>query len=229
MGRKTHGIFVWGYMPKVRVSCYIDGFNIYHSIDDQNRAQRGAINHLKWVNLHALMTKFTDVSVHDITSVKFFTAYPSWNTNREKRHKQYVKALKHYGIEEIFGQFKSKDCYCKICKGTYRAREEKESDVNIAMHLVSDAHLNLFDQAFLVTNDSDLLGPVRLVRSLFPDKRVKIIAPPFRRHSKELWAAATHRAQIKQSHLEACVMPREIVDAKGNQVFLRPASYDPPE
>ncbi len=61
------------------------------------------------------------------------------------------------------GRFKKKEAYCK---SYYIAREEKESDVNIATCLVSDAYDNKFDQAFLVTNNSDLLGPVRLVLSL---------------------------------------------------------------
>ncbi|MDX2201713.1 MAG: NYN domain-containing protein [Hyphomicrobiaceae bacterium] len=212
----------------VNVCCYIDGFNIYHAIDDASRARRGALNHLKWVNLRALMAQFTDPNVHQIVRVKFFTAYPTWKPDSEARHREYVKALNHYGVEEILGQFKPKDAYCKICRSTYKAREEKESDVNIAMHLVSDAHENLFDQAFLVTNDSDLLGPVRLVREKFPNKRIKIISPPFRRHSKELWAAATHRATVGQNHLEASLMPASVQDANGVNIFTRPQAYDPP-
>jgi len=212
----------------IKVACYIDGFNIYHAIDDANRAQRGALNHLKWVNLSLLMKEFTDPNHHEVVAVKYFTAYPSWKPDREVRHREYVKALKHYGVQEILGQFKSKDAYCKLCKGTYRAMEEKESDVNIAMHLIADAFQSIFDQAFLVTNDSDLLGPVRMVRELFPKKRLKIISPPYRRHSKELWAAATHRAKILQEHLERCLMPATEILADGSEGFRRPVEYDPP-
>ena len=42
--------------------------------------------------------------------------------------------------------------------------EEKGSDVNIAAHLVNDAYKGAFDVAVLVTNESDLLEPIRLVR-----------------------------------------------------------------
>jgi uncharacterized LabA/DUF88 family protein len=214
-------------MP-VRVSCYIDGFNVYHAVDDANRAARGALGHLKWVDLRALMQVFTDPNVHTITSVKFFTAYPDWDIPKESRHKEYVKALNHYGTQEIVGRFKPKDAYCKICRSTYKAREEKESDVNIATHLMHDAHRGEFDQTFLVTNDSDLLGPVRMLRSAFPRMRLKVIAPPFRRHSKELWAAATHRAKIEQSHIERCLMPEFMLDGTGNEIFRRPRNYAPP-
>lgn len=110
----------------------------------------------------------------------------------------------------------------------FRAREEKESDVNIAMHLVSDAHEGIFDQAFLVTNDSDLLGPVRLVREKFPKKKLKIISPPFRRHSKELYAIATHQAKILEEHLASCLIPQSAKAADGREAFVRPKEYDPP-
>lgn len=215
-------------MPKIRVSCYIDGFNIYHAIDDANRAARGTLNHLKWNNLWALMEEFTDPAAHEIVAVKLFTAYPTWKPDREARHREFVKAVEHFGVESIIGQFKPKDVHCKLCKNTFKGREEKESDVNIATHLVGDAYGNKFEQAFLVTNDSDLLGPVRYLRANLPEKKLKIIAPPYRRHSKELWGVATHRAQVQQVHLEKCLLPQTAQKEDGSIAFTRPAEYDPP-
>lgn len=212
----------------IRVSCYIDGFNVYHALDDFNRASAGTKNHYKWLDLMALMRVFTDPAVHEISTVKFFTAYPTWNADKEARHRTYTDALQHVGVEVIHGQFKSKDCYCKNCRTTYKAREEKESDVNIAMHLINDAHVGAFDQAFLVTNDSDLLGPVRMLRTVFPAKKIKIIAPPFRRHSKELWAAANGQATIVESHVAACRLPDTAIDAGGAVIFTRPTEYAEP-
>lgn len=212
----------------VRIFCYVDGFNVYHAIDEANRAVRGARSHLKWLNLCALMREFTDPKVHTIDAVKFFTAYPVWNKDKTDRHRNYTAALEHAGATVIEGQFKSKTCYCKNCRTNYKGREEKESDVNIAMHLINDAHLDLFDQAFLVTNDSDLLGPTRLLRNTFSNKQIKIIAPPFRRHSKELWAAADKRAQILEEHLARCLLPESATDQSGRLLFRRPAEYAPP-
>lgn len=212
-------------MLKKRVCCYIDGFNVYHAIDDVNRAQRGALSHLKWLNLRALMCQFIDPNVHDVLDVNYFSAYTTWHPDREARHRQYVAALDYVGVNAVMGQFKKKDAYCKNCKTTYTAREEKESDVNIATYLISDAYDDKFDQAFLVTNDSDLLGPVRLVRARFPKKGLKMIAPPFRRHSKELWALATHRTQIQQPHLEACRLPETAQAEDGTVKFTCPPEY----
>ena len=96
------------------------------------------------------------------------------------------------------------------------------------MHMINDAHCNRFDVAFLITNDSDLLGPVRMVKHHIAGKKIKIIAPPFRSHSKELWAAADGRAKIKEVHLEKCLLPERFADAKGDLVFERPTEYEPP-
>lgn len=173
------------------------------------------------------MREFTDPNVHTIDAVKFFRAYPIWNAPKLARHKNYVAALEHAGAEIIEGQFKPKTCFCKNCRTNYNAREEKESDVNIAMHLINDAHLDRFDQAFLVTNHSDLLGPVRLLRNTIGDKQIKVIAPPFRRHSKELWAAANKRGQIKEEHMARCLLPENAIDGDGNVLFTRPEEYRP--
>ena len=103
--------------------------------------------------------------------------------------------------------------------------EEKESDVNIACHLVGDAYRDIFDHAFIVSRDSDLSGPIRYLRDNFPSKRVKIIAPPQRGHSKELWALANTRAAIQKMHMEQCLLPMEIKDGNGQPVCSMPVQY----
>lgn len=59
-------------MPLIRVACFIDGFNIYHAINDLRR------NELKWVDLRKLMACFTDPKVHALGPVYYFSAYATW-------------------------------------------------------------------------------------------------------------------------------------------------------
>lgn len=212
---------------KIRVTCYIDGFNLYHAIDGLCRIHRGTKDHLKWVDLWKLTAQFTDPAVHEIKAINYFSAYMTWSPDREARHREYVKALMHYGVKPVLGRFKEKDAFCKSCKSNYKAREEKESDVNIATHLISDAYEDKFDQAILISNDSDLLGPLKFIKAKFPAKKLKIIVPLNRRHSKELWALATHRASIGESHLQASLLPEQAIDALGNIIFKRPKEYKP--
>jgi len=41
--------------------------------------------------------------------------------------------------------------------------EEKGSDVNLACHLVNDAWAGRFDAAVVISNDTDLVEPIRIV------------------------------------------------------------------
>lgn len=41
--------------------------------------------------------------------------------------------------------------------------EEKGSDVNLAAHLLNDAWKGVFDAAVVVSNDTDLVEPIRMV------------------------------------------------------------------
>ena len=212
----------------IRVACYIDGFNFYHALDDMSRATRGANNYLKWVCLHSLMTIFTDPAVHAVVSVKYFSAYATWKPGSYARHILYVKALRNTGVEVVLGRFKEKEIYCKNCGTMFKGHEEKESDVNLATHLTADAHEDRFDVAFVVSRDSDLAGPIRAVRQRFPEKRIKVIAPPLRRHSKELGALAHMRAEVKREHVLKCLLPEIILDKTGAVVCTRPPEYAPP-
>ena len=54
--------------------------------------------------------------------------------------------------------------------------EEKGSDVNLATHLLHDAHMGRFEVAVVVSNDSDLLEPIKIVRERL-HKRVGILNP----------------------------------------------------
>lgn len=51
--------------------------------------------------------------------------------------------------------------------------EEKGSDVNLAVHLLNDAWLNLFDWAVVASNDSDLAEALSLVKKR--DKKILLI------------------------------------------------------
>ena len=54
--------------------------------------------------------------------------------------------------------------------------EEKGSDVNLATHLLHDAHMGRFEVAVVVSNDSDLLEPIKIVREQL-GKKVGILNP----------------------------------------------------
>ncbi len=83
-------------MTTRRVSVYIDGFNLYHALDDLGES------HLKWLDLWALSeTLVREKEV--VTTVKYFSAYATWMPASYRRHQRYVAALQSRGVQFIEG------------------------------------------------------------------------------------------------------------------------------
>ena len=110
-----------------------------------------------------------------ITSIKYFTALVSgkYDPNQPIRQKTYLRALETY-IPEIkiyYGHFLTNAVKATLVEpihGIKVARiiktEEKGSDVNLASHFLSDAWLDKYECAVIVSNDSDLAEAMHLVK-----------------------------------------------------------------
>ena len=208
-----------------RIACFVDGFNLYHAIDDLNQ------DHLKWLNLWSLLDSFARKAHQETVSVFYFSAYATWLPDAYKRHREYVNALEGIGVTPVMGFFKEKDRSCHQCGAHWKAHEEKETDVNIALYMLNESYQDNYDRAFLLSADSDLAPVIRLLRKEFPQKPLRLIAPPGRRHSKESVAAfGGHPSlrSIKKGKLKHFLLPREVRDVHGRVVAVRPAKYDPP-
>jgi uncharacterized LabA/DUF88 family protein len=206
----------------IRVACFIDGFNLYHSL------KRLRMQHLKWVDLRKLMERQVAAHSETITDVYYFSAYANWLAPQAVRHVDYVKALQTAGVTTILGQFKEKDRSCKACGASWKGHEEKETDVSIALYILNEAYKDSYDKALIVSRDSDLKPAVSMVRSQFPNKELTIVAPPNSGHSNDLIAVASSKRKISVRQVEQCLFPAEIVDAAGAVVVKRPSKFDPP-
>lgn len=58
----------------------------------------------------------------------------------------------------------------------FHTMEEKGSDVNLAVHLLNDAWKGLFDAAAVISNDTDLVTPIRMVTAE-RGKPVTVVCP----------------------------------------------------
>lgn len=211
---------------RTRVECFVDGFNLYHAVAALKQP------HLKWFNLRKLVETFIDPAQHDLRAVYYFSAFATWLPGPYARHQQYVEALKATGSTPVMGHFKEKNRECKSCGAKWVAHEEKETDVNIALWLLNEAYKDNFDEAFILSRDSDLTPVVRMVLEEFPKKRVKIISPPNAGHSKEMAKLVGPKklASIKPLHLERCLLPATVSDPDTGLVKARrPSEYEPPQ
>lgn len=214
-------VFFWSqmFLPE-RVTCFVDGFNLYHSLHSIGKP------HLKWLDLKKLFSHLTRSKSQIVTHIYFFSAYPTWKPGSYLRHRHYISALSSTGVIPVMGQFKNKPKECRKCHAHWISHEEKETDVNLALALLDLAYKDQYDHAFVLTRDSDMAPAIHKVKQNFPHKKITILAPYICRHSTELIQAADNHKTITLNHIETSLFPANIYDAGGNLVIRRPVEYD---
>jgi len=190
-----HGRLLHFWQANLTTSVYTDGFNLYY----------GALRNTphRWLNLEILCQLLLPKNV--IGEIKCFTALVSARPNdpdQPLRQQLYLRALgtlpkdsvhlghflTHTVTMPLVGLPGQPQQFAKVIK-----TEEKGSDVNLATHLLHDAHVGRFDVAVVISNDSDLLEPIEIVRQELR-KQVGILNP----HPNPSRALLSHIDFIKQ-------------------------------
>lgn len=204
---------------KTRIIAFVDGYNLYHAIKKLNQ------NHLKWLNLKTLIEQYIHSPTEKIVDVFYFTALAEWKNRRGKtgtspveRHKDYILALESVGIKTVYGKFKKKNKSCPSCKKLYPTHEEKETDVNIAMYLTALAYEDSFDTAIIVSADSDLIPPIKLIQSKFKNKKIHILVPPNYYDITIEIRSFCKTSKIKKKILNRCLLENKI-EYQGNTII----------
>lgn len=206
-----------------RLALYVDGFNFYHAVNALRRPE------LKWVNLTRLAEQLAQPTER-VVSVVYFSAYATWLPDAYARHRQYTAALEAAGVEVVMAHFKEKTVHCFNCQSTWTSREEKETDVHLALRFLADAEDDVFDRGMLLTADSDLVPVVRMVKQRHPRKNITVAAPPKRhRNGRNLQQVADGYFQVGTTKLEAALLHKDVSDGDGKVVARRPPEYAPPE
>lgn len=219
-----------------RVIVFVDGFNLYHSIHELNfdlktkRPTRPKKHYLKWLDISALSKALIHPAQDSLAGAYYFSAYAGWvPQDVQDRHRDYVAVLKSTGVIPIMGTFKKKPRKCPSCQHEWDTHEEKESDVNIALHLLKLAYEDAFDKAIIFTADTDLAPAIRTVRDKFPHKEVRVAIPERRlNRSKALEDAANGRIRLTESHFARNLFPGQVTLSTG-AIINRPLKYTPPK
>lgn len=201
----------------VPVAAYVDGFNLYNGMHDARR-RRGL-----WLDLPALIGSFLRGGQR-LVAVHYFTALVLGPGR--VRQQTYLDAAEAHG-RGVFvphvGRFQHKSVTCRRCGRAFHTYEEKESDVSLAVQLVEDAASRVFDQALLVSGDSDMAPAVQAVRRLRPDARLVALFPP-RRSSHRLQQLVDSTLRIYDKVPERFQLPDPVI-APGGARFVRPAYW----
>ena len=210
---------------------YIDGYNLYYGL------LKGTP--WKWLDLWAFARALLKDDI-ELLSVKYFTAQIKTHPHdpaATDRQKIYLQALTAQGKVQVIHGFYNKnkihapiaDKRCDGCETAplglvpvYRL-EEKRSDVNLAVSLITDAATDGADCLLLVTGDSDQVGTVEAARHRF-GKQV-IVFNPHAAVSKHLKWAATYYKNIPRDLPARCQLPDVIPVGTHGNVITRPAVW----
>lgn len=207
----------------VKTTVYVDAFNLYYG------AVKGTP--YRWLNV-AEMCRLL-LPRHRIDRIKYFTAHvKGWphDPDQPLRQRIYLRALKTIpNLSIIYGHFLSHEVPMPLA--VHRGKkpklvkvvktEEKGSDVNLATHLLHDGYRDEYEAAVIVSNDSDLLEPIRIVMVEFG--RIVGVLNPHSRPSQVLKRQATFFKPIRKGVLASSQFASVLSDRAGT--FHRPPNW----
>jgi uncharacterized LabA/DUF88 family protein len=178
-----------------------------------------------WLDLGALGHAIRPRS--QLEKIKYFTAPVLNEPNALSRQSSYQAALTAHNpglIEVIQGRYQQKQKTCSGCRRSWTEYEEKETDVNIAVQLVSDAALGVSDAAIIVSADSDLVPAVKAARAMNPALFIAAAFPP-ERYSNELKTLMPRSFHIGAQRIRQSQLPQTVTDAASGSTWSCPSKW----
>jgi len=205
---------------------YIDGYNLYYS--------RLKGTQYKWLDIailfRDLILKQQDPSA-EVVAIKYFTApvkasYARHGQASEHAQTQYFRALqsKYPGLLQIIKGFHifqptSLPMYEDAKSPNKDAMhpvwmiEEKQTDVNIALHAYRDAARSDCTQIVICSNDSDLEPALQFIRDDIPGATIGLVMP-LREDSQESGKVPNKRLTKLAHWVRHCIKDGELLSAQ---------------
>lgn len=173
-----------------KTSIYIDGYNLYYS--------RLKGTPYKWLDVAALFRDcilLPQDPTATVVTIKYFTApikaaYARHGDASSQAQTQYLRALqaRDPGLVQVINGFHVfGPAYLPRCQEGARPSkdslsrvwmiEEKQTDVNIALHVYRDAVRSECDQLVVCSNDSDMEPALRMIREDAPTAKLGLVMP----------------------------------------------------
>jgi 6-hydroxy-3-succinoylpyridine 3-monooxygenase len=182
--------------PKRRCIAYIDGYNWYHSVFKHHPEW-------KWLNIHGFFHAMRPRE--NVIAAKIFSALINDQDARE-RQQRYFKALSANPKNQvILGKFQERHVTCRgSCGEVYAIQEEKKTDVNMAVEMMSDAVDGNCEHMCIVTADSDIQPAVEWIAHRFSNIQLTVYVPAL---PNEQVARRTDYYKTKGLRVECAFLP----------------------
>jgi uncharacterized LabA/DUF88 family protein len=220
----------------VRLAMFVDGWNMYWSLVGAKIRPYG------WCDFRRLALQTTGYS-EAVVAVKFFTSEDL--PHREKIDKQqriWSLALEFTGCEIIWGEFRSTHVEVEEqIRNDEKRWREKQTDIALASHMIADCNRIEaiqgrageyrwnpgYDEAILLTQDSDFIPAVEIVANKPFNRRVRVLLPPSefiaQQNAARIWEPLSRHPmvsvrQLSKDDFARALLPKVIDGPHGEKV-----------
>ena len=199
-------------MAKLRVIGFVDGFNLYHSLQGDPAC--------KWLDLGRLLSgqlHHYDAEA-ELVEIHYFTALPfhlrTTDPARLSRHQVYLRALsaqRHPLVSTHLGEIRQHQLEVTLPQGRtwVKTWREKGTDIALAVKLFELAAADAYDAAIIVSGDSDYVPMVKGFMRMHAEKDLRF-GFPCGRASNELLKLVPASFVFGPTHYRASRLPDSI-------------------
>jgi len=183
----SHAYFIMDFQNK-RVIIYIDGSNFYFSVKTTFNCK---------LDIEKFCRKLAENNT--LIKIKYYISPVEQFSKPQMYAKQqsfFDKLRKINNLEIIFGRLEKR----KRDGEVYYV--EKATDVNLALDLVLDAQANLYEEAYLISNDGDFSGAVKAVIERFNKKIIYVAIGNNKSISHHLKTTASSTFKVDKTFIE---------------------------
>jgi hypothetical protein len=176
------------------VIAYIDGFNLYYGMMD------AGFGRYRWLNIQGLVQSLLKPA-QKLLQVNYFTTMVINDLEGRLRQRAFLEALRTQELVKVFfGKFQKQKYNCLHCGNEFQRECEKMTDA-----------------AMIISGDTDLLPPMRLINEAPDNKRVLVAFPPAR-VNEEMRLSAKGAMVIGRKKLADSQFPAILVGVDGQDI-----------
>lgn len=161
-----------------KANIYIDGFNFYNGLVDSDWKKYYWLDIVKFSSIILSTLKSTP----ELNKAYYFSAPPHNHLAKQKRQGRFFLANQQNDkFNLVLGFHKDKSKYCSNCNTKISMSEEKQTDVNIALHMLGCAAKKHCNLSILVSGDTDMIPIIKAIKDIDSRHQIMVFFPPKRK------------------------------------------------
>ena len=218
-------------MEKQKTIIYIDSWNVYYNYIRFTK--------YRWIDIQRYCQLWRNNE--EIVKIYYFTARVKNSEDVIIKQELYLRALSTLEkVEVICGSFASREINCQVKKCDYlgyrsfKKTVEKQTDVNIATMMISNAFNDKCNIHVLISSDTDLIPAIKEIKRNRKDQRVIACFPLVgkkndiqtrNRYSNELAQTADKSLFLPYAIFEHSIFPDPVINNHTGEKISKPEGW----